>query len=267
MTHSLSPADVARLLADPSAEARTALAGKLGAMLDTQDLAAQELVIAQDIVRTLARDVEAAVRTALAQSLRHSSHLPREVAMRLAKDVESVALPILADSIVLTDEDLIEIVRSGSSGKQVAVAGRRALPEPVSDAVAEHGSEGAVATLMANPSARISETGLNIAVDRFRQSRAVTEGMAQRDALPMTVAERLVTLVSRRLQDHLVRVHELSPDTAANLVLRGRTGADKPECRRQRGRTSAHGLADATCRAADPNAFIARALHRRHRFL
>jgi uncharacterized protein (DUF2336 family) len=225
MTGSLSHADVARLLTDPSAEARAELAGKLGTVLDGTGLAAQEVAIAQDIVRVLARDIETAVRSALSHSLRHSSQLPHDVAMRLASDVEAVALPVLTDSLVLTDEDLIEIVRAGSPLKQVAVAGGDLLTEAVSDAVATHGTEQAVATLMANATAQISETGLNTAVDRFRQSRVVTEGMAQRKTLPMTVAERLVTLVSRRLQDHLVRAHELSPDTAADLVLRGREHA------------------------------------------
>jgi uncharacterized protein (DUF2336 family) len=225
MTGSLSHADVARLLADPSAEARAVLAGKLGTVLDGAGLATQELAIALDIVRALARDIEVAVRSALSHSLRHSGQLPHDVAMRLAADVERVALPVLTDSLVLTDDDLIEIVRTGSPHKQVAVAAREALAEDVADAVTLHGAEQAVAALMANPTARISEAGLNTAVDRFRHSRAVTEGMAIRKTLPMTVAERLVTLVSRRLQDHLVRAHELSSDTASNLVLRGREQA------------------------------------------
>ncbi|HZY50979.1 MAG TPA: DUF2336 domain-containing protein, partial [Devosia sp.] len=59
----------------------------------------------------------------------------------------------------------------------------------------------------------------------------------RRATLPMTVAERLAVLVSRSLQDHLVRHHALPASLAADLVMRGRetaiirlsAGSDEPE--------------------------------------
>ena len=66
----------------------------------------------------MAKDVELTVRRALSESLRSARHLPNDVALRLANDVEAVALPILADSPVLTDADLIELVRHGSADRQ-----------------------------------------------------------------------------------------------------------------------------------------------------
>jgi uncharacterized protein (DUF2336 family) len=46
--------------------------------------------------------------------------------------------------------------------------------------------------------------------------------MVKRTVLPVTVAERLTTLVSDRLRDYLVSHHELSPTVAADLVLQTR---------------------------------------------
>ena len=65
----------------------------------------------------MAKDVELAVRRSLSESLRSARHLPHDVALRLASDVEAVALPILANSPVLTDADLIDLVRHGSARK------------------------------------------------------------------------------------------------------------------------------------------------------
>jgi uncharacterized protein (DUF2336 family) len=124
MPVSLSPKDVARLLAEPSPEMRAELAGKVAADLSANDLTQAEVKLAQDIVRILARDVVETVRASLARGLRHSPNLPRDVARKLAEDVELVALPVLADSLVLTDEDLIDIVRRGSMLKQKAIASR-----------------------------------------------------------------------------------------------------------------------------------------------
>jgi uncharacterized protein (DUF2336 family) len=49
--------------------------------------------------------------------------------------------------------------------------------------------------------------------------------MVLRDSLPVTVSERLVALVSKALQDILVRTHALSPDAAADIVLTSREHA------------------------------------------
>ena len=62
----------------------------------------------------MAQDAELAVRRALSHSLRSAAQLPHDVALRLASDVEAVALPILINSPVLTDQDLIALVNGGS---------------------------------------------------------------------------------------------------------------------------------------------------------
>jgi uncharacterized protein (DUF2336 family) len=225
MPASLSSHDVARLMSEPSPDLRAELAGKIAADLSGAELTPSEVRLAQDIVRALARDVAEKVRASLSRGLRHSPHLPRDVALRLAQDIDFVALPMLADSLVLTDEDLIEIVRHGSSSKQEAIASRPNLTEGVSDALITHGEEPAVAVLMANNSAAIGEDSFNRAVTRFADSNRVKEAMVMRDKLPITVAERLVTMVSKALQAHLVKTHDLAPSTVAEIVLTSREHA------------------------------------------
>ena len=222
MSSTLSHADVSRLLTEPSASTRAELAVKIGTELDSPRLAAHELELAQDIVRILAKDIETDVRAALAQSVRSSRQLPRDVALRMAEDVEDVALPILGYSLVLTDDDLVAIVQRASAPRQSAIAARPTVSERVSDALVTHGAEEAVATLLGNPQAKIAEPVLHRAVERFAASDTVKDAMVHRAALPAAVAERLVALVSRRLQDHLVRHHKLPASTAADLVMRGR---------------------------------------------
>jgi uncharacterized protein (DUF2336 family) len=225
MAASLSSHDVTRLMAEPSPDVRAELAGKVAADLSGNGLTSTELKLAQDIVRVLARDVAENVRASLSRGLRHSPHLPRDVALKLAHDIDFVALPMLADSLVLTDEDLIEIVRHGSGLKQEAIASRPNLAETVSDALITHGAEPAVAVLMANNTAMIAEDSFNRAVTRFGDSHRVKEAMVLRDKLPITVAERLVTMVSKALQAHLMKTHDLTPATVSDIVLTAREHA------------------------------------------
>jgi uncharacterized protein (DUF2336 family) len=225
MVSTLSQQDVARLLADPSTDVRAEVAGKLALEIDSPKLTAGELQIAQDIVRLMAKDAAIAVRSALSQSLRSAKRLPHDVALRLADDIEIVALPILNDSSVLTDADLVAIVGRGSAAKQEAIATRPNVSEAVSDALITSADEGAVTKLMKNATAQISDKSLGKAVDRFAASEAVKESMVLRQHLPVTVAERLVALVSEQLTDYLVSHHELSSALATDLVMQSRERA------------------------------------------
>lgn len=225
MPSSLSQADVDRLLTDSSPQIRADVASKLAGDIDSPTLTDAELRTAQDIIRIMAKDVEVTVRAALSKSLRRATHLPHDVAVRMANDVAAVALPILANSLVLTDEDLIDVVRRGSALKQAAIAGRQEVSEPVSAALVTGGDEAAVTVLMRNAGARVSEQSLGQAIDRFPDSEAVKESIVQRDTLPLTVTERLVVMVSDRLREHLVVHHKLPPALATDIMLQTRERA------------------------------------------
>ncbi len=225
MSSQLTKDDVDRLMKEPSPLVRAEVAGKLAQEIDSPQLTESEINMAQDVVRLMARDVEVSVRQSLAQSLRSATRLPHDVAVQLASDVELVALPILENSSVLTDEDLIGIVEKGSAAKQEAIAARPNVSENVSDALITTAGEKAVTRLMSNATAQIAEKSLTKAVDRFQASEDVKEAMVTRATLPVTVVERLTTLVSERLQDYLVTHHEMSASLASDIVLQSREHA------------------------------------------
>ncbi|MGB4101894.1 MAG: DUF2336 domain-containing protein [Alphaproteobacteria bacterium] len=225
MMGQLTQADVARLLSNPAPDARAEVAGKLGVELDNPRLSDKEVELAQDIIRVLAKDVAVSVRESLALSLRKAQRLPHDVAVQLAKDVEQVALPVLEDCLILTDNDLLNIIGMGSEAKQNAIAKRPEVSTTLSAALVDTGNENVVATLVGNPRAQISDQSLNQVVDLFPNSTLVQEPLVKREKLPVTVAERLVTHVSEKLREYLVTHHELSPSLAADMVLQSRERA------------------------------------------
>ena len=123
---------------------------------------------------------------------------------------------------LLTAADLVALVRGGSSVKQVTIAGRRGLSEDVSDVLITDAHAAAVTTLMRNATAQISENGFSMAIDRFSDDDTVKESMARREKLPITIAERLVTLVSDQVKNYLLSHHDLPPDVATDIVLQTR---------------------------------------------
>jgi uncharacterized protein (DUF2336 family) len=216
---------VARLAAGSTTTARSEVAETVGQALDRGGLTDSERQLATDIVRRLAVDIERQVRERLAEAVRRTVDLPHEVALTLARDIASVAAPILAESDVLTDQDLIDLVAVEDEAKQLAVAARPRVSEAVADALVAHGTENVVVAVVSNPGAELAEPTLDLALDRFPESERLHEPMIGREALPIAVAERLVALVSERLKDDLVRRHALPDDLATDLILDGRERA------------------------------------------
>jgi uncharacterized protein (DUF2336 family) len=221
----LTAADVARLIADPSASVRVATAEKVARAYGAAELSDAERGIAHDIVAALVRDVELRVRRALAENLKDNADLAPEIARRLARDVAEVATPMLECSSVLTDADLVDIVRGGSAAHQAAIARRPAVSEPVAEALVENGDETAVTTLLNNEGARVGDSSLHRALDRFAASTRIGDAMATRRQLPLAITERLVTRVSSSLHHLLMTRHELPPHVAADLLLQAREQA------------------------------------------
>ncbi|KAF0219699.1 MAG: hypothetical protein FD176_3460 [Rhodospirillaceae bacterium] len=220
MEEKLREEDVARLLANPSAEIRAEIADKIAGQ--HQGLSQAQRKLAEDIFRLMAKDAEVRVREALARQLKENPTVPHDIAASLARDVESVSLPMLQFSEVLTDEDLIEIVKSQGAEKQVAVARRAHVSAGLADALVETHNENVVATLVGNDGAEIAEATLQRVVDEFGQSDAVGAPLVSRRTLPVTVAERLMTRVSENLRQALMARPDMSPETATNLMLQAR---------------------------------------------
>lgn len=230
MTHTptserLSQADISRLLSDPSPRTRAETTSRIAAQFDARALSPSERRIAEDIFRTLVRDTEVLVREALAAHLKSTPDLPHDVALSLARDVDTVALPVLKFSEVLTDEDLIEILRGQEPAKQVAIAQRPGVSERVSEALVETGNEVAVAHLIGNEAAAVSEAALDRVIDRYEHCAAVADSLVRRPNLPPAISERVVSALAERLRNYLVLKHELSPDMASNLILQARERA------------------------------------------
>jgi uncharacterized protein (DUF2336 family) len=225
MTQTLTETDVRALLDDPSPAARGRTAEKIAAQYGGGTLTAAERRLAEDVIRLMARDAEESVRATLSHSLRDCPALARDIALTLATDVDNVALPMVRYSGVLTDDDLIAIVRAAGTAKRSAIAGRDKVSTVLADALVETGDEEVVAVLVGNEGASISERAWRRVVEEFGDSERVTTPLVGRSSLPVAIAERLVNLVSERLRDELVARHALPPAVVEDIVLQSRERA------------------------------------------
>ena len=244
----LTDSDIRMLVKGATPDERALAAHKLCRNIDPATLDEEGRQVAHDILRVMAADAAELVRRALAVTLKNSPVLPPDVANRLARDVDSVSLPIITFSPVFTDTDLAEIVRVGGPRRQMAVAKRSKLSTRITTLLVDQGDEAVVAAACANDNARFSEVALQKALDRFAKSEQVLQAVAYRSVLPLAVTERLIDMVGDQLRDHILSHHALSAELTLELMIGAKERATID-------------LVDQAGRAADPKAFVAH-LHR-----
>ncbi|MBU6373788.1 MAG: DUF2336 domain-containing protein [Alphaproteobacteria bacterium] len=225
MRTTLTEADIRMLVKGSTDEDRAYAAHKLCRQIDYADLNDGDRSYAAEILRIIAGDAAALVRRSLATALKASPKLPPDIARQLANDVDSIALPILENSPSLSDADLVEVLRAAGPRKQVAVASRPTLSETVTQAIAEHAVQEALEKALANDNARFGAPGLMAAIKRFPDQESVTVAMVNRRALPVSVVEKLVTMVTGDVFDRLVNSHQLPPQLAIELATNTRERA------------------------------------------
>lgn len=215
----LTEEDIRTLVKGATADERAMAARKLCRSIDSGPLTDEDRENAAAILRIMAADAAEIVRRAVAETLKTSGQVPRDVALKLARDVESISLPMLNFSPVFTDNDLADIVRLGGPVRQLAIAKRPTLSRKVTDVLAEHGGERALSAACANDNADFSEGGLQTVIGRFEGSERVLAAVAYRAALPLSVSERLVSLVSDQVRAHLISHHAVTPDVALQIAV------------------------------------------------
>lgn len=117
----------------------------------------------------------------------------------LAADQPDVALPILARSPLLLDDDLIDLVATGHSSTQIAIASRPLLTRALAAAIAEVACADACLALLENADAEIAMFSIDRMVERFGDVAAIRDNLMARDDLPTPTRQALLSKLSQTL--------------------------------------------------------------------
>lgn len=214
-----------RLRRDLGTEARSDLARDVAAIYVDQPLRSRERTLANQIIEILAQDVAVQVRAALSEQIAQSPLLPPRLARKMARDVDAVACPVLQHTPVLSDSDLIAIVREATERKLLAITHRDAISDRVGRAVIDCGSSEVAASLVANQNAQLSPDALGEALARHGGNEALQLALLDRSGVPSDVVIGLIERISQGLLARLVQEHDLAPDLARDVAQRAEEAA------------------------------------------
>ena len=222
----------ARLARDGDGEVRTILAQRVAQAMPDADTAALARARARAVeaLEVLAQDQLVRVRKALAEALKDRIDAPPAVINRLARDMDiDVAGPILRFSPVLSDDDLIAIVRAGAASPALTAISRRAtVGAGVADAIAGTEDVAAVAALLGNPSAQIREETLDRLIDAAPRNEAWHKPMAARPRLSSGAVRRMAGFLAESVLEGLRARTDLDDETVASVAAALKQRLDEP---------------------------------------
>ena len=199
------------------------------------DLSAEDRAAAEGALLMLLDDPSALVRQAMAEIFARSTEAPAAIVQALSLDQPSVALPVLEHSPLLIDADLVDIVATGNSEMQCAIARRIGLPASVCAAIAEVGSGAAALELIENAYAELAPFSWDRIVERHGHLAAIRESMLRLDDLPAATRAALVTKLSETLAQFVVARNWLSADRAGRITAEARDRSTMNIAARSRG--------------------------------
>lgn len=155
------------------------------------------------------------VRKMLSDHLAHCMDAPHDVILKLAQDVTQVSLKVLEHSYVLTEDDLIAITQSSEDVTVMStIARRETVSRELSEALIEKSNHIVIETLLSNKSASIDENSLDKIYRNCSNSHSVMELMVRRGGMPVTLAEKIFSVVSDEMKKVLTQQYKLSMQVA-----------------------------------------------------
>ena len=202
---------------DPDDEVRRLLAEKI---TRSRDASPRDRSLAARVLELLARDRVARVRAVIAEALKTVAEADAELVGRLARDAEILVCgPVLEYSPLLTDGDLLDVIRSNPEDGALSAISRRAyVGEEVSRAIVASGNVTAITHMLENSNAQLQESTLDALIEGAAGQPNWQQPLAYRPELSQRHTLRLAQAVATQLLDRILARQDLPPATVRAIA-------------------------------------------------
>ena len=171
----------------------------------TSDRCSDEQVdIYDSVLIRLVGMVETEVRRFVAEQMAGLRLGPEETIRRLAEDQIEVAGPILKQSTVLRDTDLMKIADSSGNCHRLAIADRDVLSEKVTDVLVRRGDLRVKRKVAGNEGAILSEESMTMLISDAASDATLQAYLSDRDDLVDSHIMSLVAIASDEIRQKLL---------------------------------------------------------------
>lgn len=150
----------------PPHRARLALLKRLADVvsLPSSRVNAFERAVTADLLVEILRDADFDERARVARRVASLSEIPNSLIRLILRDEIDIAYPLLNDSVVLNDADLLDCIRNATGAHRRLIAQRRGVSEVVCEALVDGGETLVIEALLRNDQARLSHAAVEAVV-------------------------------------------------------------------------------------------------------
>jgi len=182
-----------------------------------------EIQLFDTVLCQLSTEMEAAVRAELGRRFAPEPSAPRGLVRRLAADEIAVSEPILTTSRVLSEQDLLDVVRTQGQDHLRAVSRREEVSEAISDVIVERGDDRTLGVLLGNEGAKLSREASETAVTRAQANKDLHEAVINRRDLPPDLLNEMYFVAEARLRQRILEQNaRIDPAVLEQALARGR---------------------------------------------
>ena len=218
MGFQLTKEDVFALLHDQNADVKAVVAEKICREYIELVYSPEELKIAEQIFRILARDAELKVRSTLSESLKLCNELPHDIALSLAHDVAEVAMPMLEFSNVLSDEDLTAIISSREVQKIIAISRRAKLSHVLVKNLIATGEKEVIDKVLGTHNYASTEENFIDLIDNFASDEDAMRQIISGTKFSAPIVEKMMHGVASNLVGELKKKYHIVPKKVDTYV-------------------------------------------------
>ncbi len=222
----LTPAEAVTQLAklkDPSK--RSALAIGVTDLCIAQPLSPTADPVAGQLLITLTTGADLDSKVAMAEKLAKCKWAPNSAVKHLAFEEIKVASIIIKKSKCLTDQDLMDIAKTGATDHRRHLANRANLRLAVTDTLAGPAEPVILRALANNDTAEISENTLDICLTAAKDHPKLREALARRHDLSTDYATQLCIMLPTNWREELYRRFGLDKEKVESLTVEAALGA------------------------------------------
>lgn len=174
-----------------------------------------------EIMGTIAFDLEQEIREELALKLASESSAPPDLIRKLAHDDIAVARPVLEQSSVLDESDLLELAEQKGQSHLLALTKRQDITQALSSVLVKRGDDRVVGGLIENETAQMSRETMEAVMVRAQTNEDLHEPLAGREDLPKDLMEDLVKHVSAEIKEKILAQTNLVDSGQLEEALQG----------------------------------------------
>ena len=211
--------DINELKENPSEYVKLGLISKIANGYNGNILSKNEKAVAGDILRLLAQDISTRIRMNISEKFCSNEEIPYDIVKKLADDIEDlVAIPVVQFSKLLTENDLSEIIKKDSGGKQRAVARRSELTDKLVGEIINYGSEHTAEALIDSNGKNLSESHSKQIISKFSTHEGLIGELLNINKVKPQILNNLLAMVSEDLRQQIVIQYNIPTSVVDSLV-------------------------------------------------